>query len=523
MESKLAPSNTAPDVTVAPASPLEFRRQMGHVSRHSAAYFAGTVFTAGAGYLFKVYLARVLGAEALGIYALGMTIVGFLGIFNTLGLPQAAVRFVAEYCASGKLEQLRAFLARGVAALLVSNLVLGAAVLWVGPWIAVHFYHTPQISPYLLLFVLIMVLGVFNTFFGQVLAGFKDIARRTVISAVIARLLTILLTVVLVSVGMGLRGYIAAQVGAAAIVLVLLVATVRKLTPQAARSLSLPMPQLEKEVFSFSATVFAMDFLHFVLAHADKVLIGFYLNAREVGIYSVASAIVVFVPITLQSVNQIFSPTIADLHSRGESQLLGRMFQILTKWIIAFTIPLAAAFIIYSRPIMQIFGSEFEVGWPILIIGALGQLINCAVGSVGYLLLMSGRQRILLRIQIVMAALTLLLNILLIPAWGIVGAAVASSIVVIFTNLWSLWEVRSHMGLFPYNRSYIHLIIPVMASVGVLLLMRMQSRVWGTKWPVIAAGLVLAYGALIGASLLSKIDDDDRMIARAAWERLRNL
>ena len=63
---------------------------MGHISRHSAVFFAGTIFTAAAGYLFKIYLARVLGAEALGIYALGMTIVGLLGIFNALGLPYSA-------------------------------------------------------------------------------------------------------------------------------------------------------------------------------------------------------------------------------------------------------------------------------------------------------------------------------------------------------------------------------------------------------------------------------------------------
>ena len=43
------------------------------------------------------YVARVLGAEALGLYALGMTIVSFFGLFNGLGLPQAAVRFVAVF------------------------------------------------------------------------------------------------------------------------------------------------------------------------------------------------------------------------------------------------------------------------------------------------------------------------------------------------------------------------------------------------------------------------------------------
>src|SRR5271166_4060338 len=78
------------------AGTQEFRSQVGHISRQSGVFFAGTVFTAGLGYLFKVYLARVLGAEDLGVFALGVTLIGFVGIFNGLGLSQSAVRFVAE-------------------------------------------------------------------------------------------------------------------------------------------------------------------------------------------------------------------------------------------------------------------------------------------------------------------------------------------------------------------------------------------------------------------------------------------
>src|SRR5882757_9414319 len=102
-----------------------FRQQMGHISRHSSVFFAGTIFTAATGYLFKIYLARVLGAEALGIYALGMTIVGLLGIFNALGLPYSAVRFVASYAATSRFDLLRGFLVRSIFLLLIFNFLLG--------------------------------------------------------------------------------------------------------------------------------------------------------------------------------------------------------------------------------------------------------------------------------------------------------------------------------------------------------------------------------------------------------------
>src|SRR5450755_1976436 len=146
---RVSPADVVLELQPGPGDAPGFRRQMGHISRQSTVFFAGTIFTAAIGYLFKIYLARVLGAEALGIYALGMTIIGFLGIFNALGLPQSAVRFVAAYCATGKIELLRGFLGRGILLLLISNILLGGGVLLVGPWIALHFYHTQALQNYL--------------------------------------------------------------------------------------------------------------------------------------------------------------------------------------------------------------------------------------------------------------------------------------------------------------------------------------------------------------------------------------
>ena len=188
------------------------------------------------------------------------------------------------------------------------------------------------------------------------------------------------------------------------------------------------------------------------------MLIGAYINAKQVGIYSVAMAIVAFVPVALQSVNQIFSPTIADLHARGEQALLARLFQTLTKWILGLTLPLATVVIVFSKPLMQMFGQDFEAGRIVLVIGTLGQLINCAVGSVGYLLLMSGNQKRLVKIQMVMATVVVALNVALIPAMGIMGAAIASAVTNGLSNLWYLREVKNVLHMSPYNRGYSRLI-----------------------------------------------------------------
>jgi O-antigen/teichoic acid export membrane protein len=497
---------------------------MGQISRHSAVFFAGTLFTAAAGYLFKIYVARVLGADGLGIYTLGMTIVGFFALFNGLGLPQAAVRFVAAYSATGQWQRLYAFLRRAFGLLGVANVVLAMTMMLVAPWLARNLYHAPALVPYLHLFAVVLILGAFTTFLGQVMAGYKDVALRTVITNFIGSPLNIVFGIVFLSLGFGLRGYMLAQIANAVIVLLLLSAAAWRLTPAEARQSSGPAVPLEREVFWFSAALFGVSILEFVLAQADKILLGVFLDVRQVGIYAVATVMIGFVPVALQSVNQIFSPTIANLHARGEHALLGRLFQTLTKWVLGVTMPLALVMIIFSKPLMRLFGPAFEAGWLVLILGTLGQLVNAGVGSVGYLLLMSGNQARLIRVQVVMAGFMVVATLGLVRPFGMVGVALAAALTIALSNYWYLRQVRAALQLSPYNRTYLHLLGPCLASLAVTAGFRLLGRSLGLhpEWLWIGAALVASYATFCVLALRAGLDSDDKMIVSAIRNRVLN-
>ena len=449
-----------------------------------------------------------------------MTIVGFLGAFNGLGFSQAAVRFVAAYSATAKMKLLGGFLARSLVMLLVSDLLVVAAMLAAGRWIAVRIYHTPELSRYIGSFALIVAFGTINAFLGQVLAGYKDVTKRTVITNFIATPAMMIITFIFITWGLGLRGYLIAQILAAVLTTCLLLMVAWKLTPHTARLLGLWKQPFERQVVAFSIASLGMIFLQFAISQTDKIMIGIYLNARDAGVYVVAMGLVALVPSVLQAVNQIFGPTIAELHARADHQLLARIFQTLTKWILGLTLPLIFMLLVFAHPMMRIFGRDFEWGWPVLMIGALGELFDCGVGSVGFLLLMSGNERRLLRIQIVMVALTVGLNILLIPRFGIVGAAVASAVTTAGSNLWSLREVHHALGIFPYNRSYGRMLVPVAASFSVLWLARF-SLAFFRPLAVVGGSLVLAYVVFVTVALSFGLDPDDKLVVHAVWARLR--
>jgi O-antigen/teichoic acid export membrane protein len=495
----------------------EFRSRIGNISRQSAVYFAGTILTAAAGYFFKIYLARALGAEALGLYALGMSIIGFVTLLNAFGLPSAAARYIADYSSRRDFARLAAFFTGSLSLLCLGSLFLGLLVVTLGPWFATRFYHAPALAHYFGYFALIMIFGVLTAFLGQAMAGYRDVARRTLITHFIGTPLNMILAIVLISLGFGLAGYLAAQVVSAVLVLLLLGMALWRLTPIPARRAS-KFVFLEREVVSFSAAAFGLAFLEFALAQADKIVLGLYLNVRDVGVYAVASALVAFVPIALQSVNQIFSPTIAELHACGNYVLLQQLYSTLTRWILVVTVPLALAMIVFARPMIEIFGPAFETGAAVLIIGTVAQLVNCGVGSVGFLLMMSGNQMRLVRIQATSAVLVILLSVLLVPQFGIAGAALATAAALISTNLWSLRAVSGALKLFPYDSSYFKLVLPAAITASVLVFVRYAVGPH-SSWRVAAIGVALSYAVFLGALLVTGVNQQDRRIAHVLWQK----
>ena len=513
-------SAESPIASVPRDDSAEFRARMGKISRHSAVYFFGTIFSAGAGYLFKIYIAHALGASALGLYTLGMSVVGFLGVFNAVGLPSAAARFVSEYSSRHDYVSLRGFLRTGMMLLGAGNLLLGVVFVLAAPWVAVRFYHAPALATYSASFALIMLLGVLTNFLGQSMAGFREIARRTAITQFTATTATIGIAVVLIRLGFGLQGYLVAQIVSSALVLTLLAISIWRLIPAAARTQGSPA-RIEAKVVSFSATAFGIGLMHFALAQSDKVVLGCYLRPKDVGVYAMAVSVAAFVPIALQSVNQIFSPMIAELHAAGNYALLRKLYVALTKWTIIATLPLAFCVISYAQTLMNFFGKGFEAGTTVLVIAVLGQLVNCAVGSVGYLLLMSGNQVQLMKIEAVNAALVIGLSLLLVPRFGIVGASLASTATVIGTNVWGLVSVRRRMGLFPYDRSYWNLALPAAACCLALAALRHVFAAEVSSWHVVPLASVCAYASFFTVVFARGVQQQDRMLASLAWARIR--
>jgi O-antigen/teichoic acid export membrane protein len=233
-----------------------------------------------------------------------------------------------------------------------------------------------------------------------------------------------------------------------------------------------------------------------LLFWTDLFVLTRYASQVEVGIYSAALRAGQVIVLFLTSVSLMFSPYVADLHNRGETDRLDRLFKTLTRWTIAATMPLFLLLSVAPEEVLRIFGSRFSEGQAALLILIAGQFINIATGSVGFVLIMVGRTGWDLVVYAGSLALNLGLAFWLCPRYGMEGAAIANSVTFALSKWARLLLVKRFVDIQPYDRSYARLIAPSLIALGAMWLV--HAAVAG-NWLVdlTATGLVgaIVYGA----------------------------
>ena len=256
-----------------------------------------------------------------------------------------------------------------------------------------------------------------------------------------------------------------------------------------------------------------------LLFWTDLFVLTRYAPDAEVGIYSAALRAGQVIVLFLTSVSLMFSPFVADLHNRGETERLDKLFKALTRWTIAATMPLFLVLLVVPGPALRIFGSEFAGGRVALLILLAGQFVNIATGSVGFVLIMVGRTGWDLVVYAASLVLNLALAFWLCPRYGMEGAAIANAATFVTSKWARLALVRRFVRIQPYDRDYARLIAPTGAALAVMWLAR---SVVGGGWvsELLVTG-ILGSLVYVGVYLVAGLTPSERKGAGRVVGRLR--
>ena len=185
-----------------------------------------------------------------------------------------------------------------------------------------------------------------------------------------------------------------------------------------------------------------------ISSQTDIIMLGILRSDGEVGVYKVALAMSSIVVFFRSAVSSVVSPMFAKTHAAGDFEKLNALVKGSTRFVVITSLPVALVLTIFGQTILgKIFGADYKDGFYPLLIMCIGQLIYGGMGLVAELLNMTGNERDTLRGVSLSALLNVLLNLVLIPRYGAVGAAVASACSLIFWGVFLARIVRYRLGV----------------------------------------------------------------------------
>jgi O-antigen/teichoic acid export membrane protein len=236
---------------------------------------------------------------------------------------------------------------------------------------------------------------------------------------------------------------------------------------------------------------------------ADLWVLAAFEHGTELDAYAAAARISQMLLLFLTSLNLVFAPFAADLHARKQRERLDELFKRSTRWALAATLPLLIVLFVSADDVLNAFSSRFEVGEGALRILLVGQAVNVATGSVGFILIMTGFTGLDLLDNLLGTALLVGLAAALTAAFGMEGTATAAAVSIASINVLRLQQVRRRIGIQPYERSYLGLVLPAgaaaLAALGAHV--ALSGRPWWSSLAATGACGLAAYAGLLPLTL----------------------
>lgn len=410
------------------------------VLRGSALAFVIKIAAAIAAFGMNVAISRLLGVDQAGLFFLAYTIVFILASLCRLGLDQTLVRFIAARHAMEDWAGLRLVFSLGMSWTFLAA-ISTAMLLWLfADVLAVHAFHRPEFASVLRIGApVIPVMALFNLQ-ARALQGVKRIVQsQSLFSLNLPLGLTVPLMLFTPTDARTATG------------LLLVSATLTlciglwwwRTVPHGI----VPAEKIDTHAILASCLpLLAVVALNQTVTWSSQILLGIWTAPAEVAIFNAAQRTALLISLVLIAVNSIAAPKFAAMYRLGQRESLRKTAINSTRMMLLFALVPFALIQFGAEWILWLFGAEFQAGAGVLRILALGQFINVATGSVGSLLSMTGHERLLRNNVAVAAVIALGGGVLLIPLYGLIGAAIATAAGLATQNLLCVWQVRRVLG-----------------------------------------------------------------------------
>lgn len=466
---------------------------------------AGTIFASVSKLIERVVVARWLSAGAFGEVSLAIAVVQFGVTFGLFGLNKGIPRFVSRYEQDRDIRGV--WLSGLVITGVVSGLVAAAALLFDIGAVTGLFFERAGSDALLRLYLLGLPFVIGMTVAIGTIRGLEHTLYKTYTQDLCYPVVRIVLLVALLSAGFGIYAaglsYLLASILAFVAAHVLLDRLVRL-----AGSVRLHA----RELVAFSAPLIVATVLSRLLTWTDTLMLGFFRDSREVGLYSAAYPLATSLVLMFGAFGFMYLPLTSRLDADGEYGEIDRVFKLTTKWILVGTFPAFLLLAVFSDDVLTVlFGPTYAPAGIALTVLAVGFFTHAAAGRNRETISALGHTKYVFLSNVVGFVCNVALNLLLIPRFGMIGAAVASASSYLLLNCFVNGVLKLRFDISSFSGPVVRTVILLPLVLGPPAIL-VSNVVTLTVYTLPVALVVLGIATLAVVSVGGGLQAEDRVL-----------
>jgi len=370
----------------------------------------------------KPIMARYLGPDGFGLFSMAIMIIGIIELIAAFGIDSALVKFVAEYKGKEQKDKVSSLVSSAFITILIIGVITSIA-LFIFSNIFANIFNMPPLSLLLKIYALVFPFSLAHAIIISFFNGLREMRYYAFIRLLQASLaLTFILALLML--GLGVVGAMLGTVFAIFVTMSLAMVIMKRFV----RFTFSDYKKNTKMLASFGSRLAGANMIGQIYSSIDTIMIGYFLTSTDVGYYAVAISLSKFFWLVPRAMSTVAYPAISEYWANNNHQAINKLVDKATKYSACILVFAGMSVIFFAKGIVTfLFTSDFLPAVLPLSILIIGTVIYGIMASIGDIFASVGKVNLVLKISAIHAVVSVLLNIALIPIYGVIGAATATA------------------------------------------------------------------------------------------------
>lgn len=409
--------------------------------------FIFSLVAGGLGYLLRLILARSLTPAEYGLFYATYTFVSAFILLRELGLGSTLSKFIAEYEAKKDKVMIKKLILSAFQIQMISGCIIMLIIFFSSDYLALHFFHNTAASILIKVFIIAFWLAIIQDIFASTAIGLQNTAYMSVVESmrtilVIGIALTLLFFTPLKNAIAPALAYLAAQL----ILPFIYYNLFNRMLPDFSKTPAKLDSQVTWKMLRFSSPLLLASAGSIIIASTDTLALTYFRSLNEVALYQIALPIVSVLWYFSLSIGTVMLPMSSELLSRGHHTKIKNAVETIFKYSFAIIIPFAMLLVAFPEIVIRlIFGNQYVAAAPALQILAFSSIFYTIWFINSFTLTGLGKPEINTKITLSVAIGNIILSILIVPVYGVIGAAITNAISYLLLMILTSIELRRHI------------------------------------------------------------------------------